>query len=91
MKISMSSNRTLESSKLFPLFAWALVILFALFVYVLANTLADVTLAINANTQQLSDFNASLEDIKQVPNLEIGPSKITMCCFLTGRLTQPRS
>lgn len=51
--MQMTSKRSLEGYRLFPYLAWGLTIIFALFVYHLANEVQDVTAQLSTQGQTL--------------------------------------
>jgi len=55
-----NSDRSLESLKLFPFFAWAVFIMFAVFVYTLTNQLDGVTSTLEETTATNATITESL-------------------------------
>ena len=50
------NDKALEAYKIFPYVAWGLTVVFALFVYNIAQELQDVSTELQAQTQQLQVF-----------------------------------
>jgi len=67
--MNQTSKRSLERYKIFPYVAWALTIVFALFVYKIVLELQDVTTQLASQTdalgQQISNLNQADADFDQ--------------------------
>lgn len=63
--MNKTSDRSIESFKLFPVFAWAIFIMFAAFAYTLTNKLNDVA----ASLEETAATNAAIAESLQVPEI----------------------